>query len=190
MSRAIRICVFFCVSALFAITATSRADTTITFDYTGAEQTLAIPAGVTSVSVLAVGGMGAPEPVVPPAVFGGYGAVVSGAVSVKPASTLYVEVGGNGRNTAGGFNGGGDSNGGAGGGGGASDVQTCSITAASYLDGDPLLSRLLIAAGGGGAGYPGGSVSAVGAGGNAGEPGGSGGGGVYGGDGVAPGHVE
>lgn len=151
---------------LLVLAASARADTAFTFSYTGGEQTLAIPAGVTSVHVTAIGGKGAPESVGSPLVLGGYGAVVSATVAVQPSSTLYVEVGGNGQFTDGGFNGGGSIAGqGGGGGGGATDVQTCSISAASCPSGgSAFASRLLIAAGGGGVGYNGYSVTTAGAG--------------------------
>jgi hypothetical protein len=176
------------VAAILATAVTARADTTVTFSYTGAEQTLTIPAGVGSVQVSAIGGMGAPEPTGSPLVLGGYGAVVSGTVPVQSGSTLYVEVGGNGRYIDGGFNESGRI--GAGGGGGASDVQTQSCTLEATLGNDctsQLASRLLVAAGGGGAGYSEGAQSNAGSGGDAGSPGGAGGGGTAGGGGGQPG---
>jgi Glycine rich protein len=137
-----------------------------TFVYTGAEQTFVVPAGVHSVQVLAVGGHGGRAGLDP---IGGVAAQVTGALTVRPGETLYVEVGGNGAPGeagsqelhAGGFNGGGD---GAGGGGGASDVRSSLLGAGLSPD-----DRLLVAGGGGGAGvsgyFPGGF------GGAAGEPG-------------------
>ena len=78
---------------------------------------------------------------------------MTGIVNVTPGQTLYVEVGGNGTDAdlggTGGFNGGGDGGGtgGASGGGGASDVRTSPRAAGLAPD-----TRLIIAAGGGGAG--------------------------------------
>ena len=111
--------------------------TTCEFAYTGAEQSFTVPAGISSVHVLAQGGIG-DGPV------GGGGALVEADLTVTPGDTLYVEVGGSGQD--GGFNGGGAgtvSNGG----GGASDIRTKPASDADTLD-----SRLLVAAGGGGTG--------------------------------------
>lgn len=149
---------------VFALAPAAQADTTsVTFFYSGSEQSLSLPPGVAQVHVDAVGGRGgnsvswsgtAVEP-------GGDGLTVSVEIPVNGATTLYVEVGGNGQDgdfgtdAAGGWNGGGagKSNVGAGG-GGASDVRTIpSGTSGS------LASRLVVAGGGAGAavGGPGGS---------------------------------
>jgi hypothetical protein len=122
---------------------------TCSFFYTGAEQSFAVPAGVSSVSVAAVGGAGGDggDP-------GGLGGTAAGSVSVLPGSTLYVEVAGTGAppgsGGGAGYNGGGSSSFG-GSGGGASDVRTVPCA----LSGCPgssrsLASRLVVAAGGGG----------------------------------------
>ena len=155
-----------------------------TFAATGAEQTFTVPAGVSSVHVVArgaPGGRGAsldssPSP-------GGMGAVVSGDLAVTAGEVVYVEVGGapsfdanacypglGGVPCVGGFNGGGSSHFG-GGGGGASDVRTLTGS-----DAGTLASRLLVAAGGGGGGEFCLSSGLVGggAGGNAGAKGGDG----------------
>jgi hypothetical protein len=106
-----------------------------TFVYTGAEQTWAVPAGVSAVQVTAVGAPGAAGS----GGAGGNGARVTATLAVPAATTtLYVEVGGNigtypgfGLNT---FNGGGvGRSGGGGSGGGASDVRTCSLSACGAL---------------------------------------------------------
>jgi hypothetical protein len=115
------------------------------FKYTGAEQEFKVPAGVTSVHVVAVGSHGGPSlaPVL------GLGAVVSGTLSVTPEQVLYVEVGGVP------FNGGGVDPAPAfeGDGGGASDVRTLSIGAEPSPGNEAsLASRRLVAAGGGGRG--------------------------------------
>ena len=113
------------------------------FGYTGAEQTFVVPAGVTSVQVVAIGSEGG---TVTNAALGGVGAVVRGELSVTPEEVLFVEVGGVP------FNGGGASTHG-GGGGGASDVRTVSIGAEPSPGNEASLnSRLLVAAGGGGGG--------------------------------------
>lgn len=115
---------------------------------TGSEDSFSVPAGVTQVSVVAVGGAGDNTgwAYVP-------AAQVSGVLTVSPAAVLYVEVGGDG--PSGGFNGGGV--GGSGSccngsrGGGASDVRTV-----SSADSGSLASRLLVAGGSGGEGGAGG----------------------------------
>jgi hypothetical protein len=155
---------------------TAHAETTTTFYHTGSEQTIAIPAGVTRAMVTAVGGKGGPGAnggEYAGSAPGGYGAMVSGWISVTPTSTLIVEVAGTGRDS-------GDSGGG---GGGASDVRTSAS----------LASRLLVAAGGGGGGIPGGGNLSGGAGGNAsqaGETGRSDTGGSYGGQGGGAGNAS
>src|SRR5262249_17762787 len=123
------------------------------------EQMFTVPAGVTSVHVVAKGASGGNA--------GGKGAVVSGDVAVAEGDTLYVEVGGGSD-----FNGGGAPPlEGAGVGGGASDVRTITRTAPGTLG-----SRLLVAAGGGGGGAafgagPNSAFSPGGAGGDAGTAG-------------------
>ncbi len=183
----------------------------VTFRSTGAEQTFTVPAGVSSVDIVAVGARGGSAG----ASFGpgGFGGIAAAVLPVSPGQALYVEVGGNGGsgrgsavNGAGGFNGGGRGGAGGGGGGGASDVRTSPATAA-----DSLASRVIVAGGGGGgadssgggnAGAPGpgpagggaGSQNSGGAGGppggmltSGGSPGGPGGGGNGGtGSGVFP----
>jgi Fibronectin type III domain len=137
-------------------------DVTCKFSFTNApDQTFKVPAGVSSVKVVAVGAPGgAAGPRFPSPTPGGAGAVASGTVSVAGGQTLYVEVGGAGdagfTDSAGGFNGGGPGDTapgcgcpGSGGGGGASDVRTAPYSQFGVLTMDP---RLLIAGGGGGAG--------------------------------------
>ncbi len=180
------------------------------FQSTGAEQQFTVPAGVGSVNVELVGGDGGygynlDSSTVSP---GGVGATAVAVLAVHPGELLFVEVGVDGAagstappdlqagNGAGGFNGGGagaapTGNGGGynasgGGGGGASDVRTCSISAATA--GQPaacagersLGSRLVVAAGGGGGGGEGSVVVYGGAGGPAGAAGGDGQSDMYG----------
>jgi hypothetical protein len=152
---------------LVAWSPAAAAAETVVFEPTGAEQTFTVPAGVTSVHVVAVGarggtGAGAPVP-------GGFGAVAIADLAVTPGQVLFVNVGTNGANGVaggGGFNGGGDSGTPAGnhggGGGGASDVRTISRSL-----GTSVFSRLIVAGGGGGSG----GASLAGAGGNAGQAG-------------------
>jgi Glycine rich protein len=133
----------FAIALLAASSAVAETIST-TFSYTGAEQTFTVPAGVTSVHVVATGAVGGtPEE----GGTGGRGAVVSGDLSVTPGEALYAEVGGQAQEVLeglGGFNGGGN---GTGSGGGASDVRTAMRSAPNTLE-----SRLLVAAGGGGGG--------------------------------------
>src|SRR6187200_3381342 len=95
-----------------SIGATSAAATTQTFTYTGSEQTFTVPAGVSTIHVLAIGGQGGKAGEV-----GGLAAEVQGDLTVKPGQVFYVEVGGNsggggGPVNPGGFNGGGEGAGG------------------------------------------------------------------------------
>ena len=139
----------------------------MTFLYTGGEQTFTVPAGVTTLHVVAIGGAGGAS-----AVFGGAAAQVTADLAVTPGQTLYIEVGGKGKDGAsggaGGFNGGAAGGFGgtsaAGGGGGASDIRT--------LPGPSLSpdTRQIIAAGGGGGGATG--TEGIGGAGGAAESGG------------------
>jgi hypothetical protein len=130
-------------------TGTLATPTTCMYSSNGSEQTFTVPAGVTSVSVVAIGGVGGPGISTGT---GGFGAAVSGQLPTSPGATLFVEVGSNGV-AAGGdsFNGGGSSattDGTSGSGGGESDVRTVSMTDSATT----LASRLLVAGGGGGGG--------------------------------------
>jgi Divergent InlB B-repeat domain len=130
-----------------------------------------VPAGVTSLSVLAFGapgGLGGQTLSGLPG-HGADGARVAGVLTVTAGATLYVEVGGPGgegktnfgfaEGGAGGFNGGGAGGGGGtvtesggGGGGGATDLRTVPCASACPGEATSLASRLLVAAGGGGGG--------------------------------------
>ena len=148
---------------------------TCTFASTGSEQAFAVPEGVGSVQVVAVGAAGGTS--VFGGAAGGRGAVVDGDLTGTSGQTLYVEVGGapgssgcaTGQVCQGGFNGGGSTPYFGAGGGGASDVRTVSSS-----DAGTLASRLLVAAGGGGAGDNSGRCSPGGAGGDAGASGSNG----------------
>ncbi|MBL7809091.1 MAG: HYR domain-containing protein, partial [Saprospiraceae bacterium] len=130
----------------------------VIFDYTGAEQTWVVPAGVTSIMVNAIGAKGGDGA----STQGGLGGQVTATLAVTPGETLRIYVGGQG-NTCddispspcqnGGFNGGGNTNvtcnspgnpQHAGTGGGASDIRR---------GGNALTDRILVAAGGGGGGF-------------------------------------
>ncbi|HEX4751406.1 MAG TPA: hypothetical protein VH268_00805 [Solirubrobacterales bacterium] len=119
----------------------------------GSTSDFAVPAGVRSIQVHAVGGRGAAKS----GKQGGLAAAVSGALEVEPGELLWAVVGGNATGSEGGSNGGGSGGISAlgeavgGGGGGASDIRTVDPTFDPF--GAPSLeSRLIIAAGGGGAG--------------------------------------
>jgi hypothetical protein len=161
----------------------------VTFTYTDGEQTYTVPAGVESLQVQAVGANGGDRANGYRTVLGGRGGMVTGDLAVAagtaitPGDTLYVAVGGTfaaGRT----FNVGGEGGGNAGGGGGATEVRACSRGSTSCLYGVPSeLTRLIVAAGGGGAGGCSQSnladpacFSLAGPGGSAGEPGGIAGG--------------
>ena len=119
------------------------------FTYTGDVQTLRLPEGVGTISVLADGAAGGDGPTLGD---GGLGGRVSAQLQVPAGGLLYVMVGGRGLKgvggqpvTPGGFNGGGNSNNAGGSGGGASDVRLDWPGAPGSLN-----SRLLVASGGGG----------------------------------------
>jgi len=144
--------------------------TTIVYLPTAAEQTFTVPAGVTSINVIAIGaagGAGAAPVGGGASGAGGLGEQVSGTLAVTPGNTLFVEVGGVGVagtttvGGAGGFNGGaagaGTADTGGGGGGGASDIRTVSNAVTGTLT-----SRLIVAGGGGGGGGGGDCIAGVG----------------------------
>lgn len=151
--------------------------TTLTFNYTGAQQSFTVPAGVTSVQISAAGAGGGGNG----SSAGGAGGAASGTLAVTPGQVVYVYVGGGGGAGgigvagAAGWNGGGTSQTqplgvGGGGGGGASDVR---------LGGTALSNRALVAAGGGGS--SGGGIAAGNGGGTTGGAGTTSGGGGGGG---------
>jgi hypothetical protein len=149
MRRALRFLAMLVTAVALSTPAVAQA---AAFAYTGAEQSYTVPAGVSSLSITAVGAAGGGP--LSGGLAAGRGAVVSGVVNVAPGQVLYVEVGGSGGSPAGGFNGGGDSGTRDGlsvyGGGGGSDVRTLPMSAGAISSN----SRLIVAAGGGGSGYP------------------------------------
>jgi glycine rich protein len=155
--------------------AADAAADTVVFSSTGAEQTFVVPAGVSKVTVVAVGAPGGGACAGVPT--GGVGARMTGDMTVAAGQVLFVEVGGKATFTTtspyygvGGFNGGADGGTPNGhGGGGASDLRTVARSKSGSLS-----SRLLIAAGGGGTGAFTGCASYGDTGGNAGEDGGGG----------------
>lgn len=124
------------------------AQTTQTFNYTGAMQTFVVPANVTSITVDVVGGQGADNGTA----LGGRGGRVQGVLAVNPGDQLNIFVGRAGINSlnqpADAFDGGGgvysySTCGLAGTGGGGTDIR---------LNGITLNDRAVSAGGGGGAG--------------------------------------
>jgi hypothetical protein len=122
-----------------------------TFRYTGAEQSFNVPAGVTQLTIVALGTRGAG------ARSGAHGGRVYAVIPVTPGEQLAVFVGAEGSGTSGGFNGGGSAGGSAYdcycpgyGGGGASDIRQ---------GGDKLGDRVLVVGGGGGEGGKGNDYS-------------------------------
>src|SRR5207248_6334397 len=75
------------IGALACMVGPASAATQV-FSYTGGEQTFMVPAGASSVSVVAIGGSGGTSSMIA----GGLGAQVSGTLSVTPGEVLYVEV--------------------------------------------------------------------------------------------------
>jgi hypothetical protein len=114
-----------------------------TFNYTGAEQTFNVPAGVRKLTVVAVGARGGGEDYESRNIQS-FGGRVWAIVPVTPGEKLAIFVGGQGSQPSGGFNGGGSGTGKLEGygGGGASDVRQ---------GGDTLNDRILVVGGGGGA---------------------------------------
>ncbi len=110
----------------------------VTFNYTGSQQSWTVPSGITTVTIECYGAQGGNS--------GGEGGYASADYPVTPGSTLYIYVGG-----TNGYNGGGTGGADDGvnrNGGGASDVR---------FGGTALSNRVVVAGGGGGeGGWPGG----------------------------------
>ena len=137
---------------------------TVTYNYTGTEQVFTPPTGITRLQFELVGGRGGDAAAL--STVGGQADKVRTADVSHAVQQFFVNVGGAGSSTEGGYNGGGAPGyigGGAsnrqGGGGGASDIRTVAGTEPGSLG-----SRIIVAGGGGGA-------SAFLNGGNAGMPG-------------------
>ncbi len=161
--------------------------------YTGGYQQVAVPAGATSVEIIATGGDGGGDAAL---TYGGLGARIDGHLAVSPGDMLEIGVGAagenptkNGTGAAGGWGGlwasggpgrsdGSDYLRNSGGGGGATTVE--------LVDPNRVSSTVLIAGAGGGVGGDSGILSGGGMGGKAGDP-------IKGGDGstgqgLHPGH--
>lgn len=112
----------------------------VIFAFTGSEELFIVPAGVSQLSIEAWGAQGGAN-WVNNTNYGGYSRA---DFAVNPGDTLYIRVGGQASGISGGYNGGGNGDTGGQGGGGATDVRTVSNT---------LNDRIIVAGGGGGAGY-------------------------------------
>jgi hypothetical protein len=129
-----------------------------TFKYTGGKQSFKVPAGVTQITVTAIGGGGAAGGDIfsGDTSSGGKGGSVTATIPVKPGERLGIFVGGSGRH--GGFNGGGAS--------GPSCSKACFNFGGGASDvrqrGDELGDRVVVAAGGGGGGANGNGYSTSG----------------------------
>ncbi len=123
------------------------AQSSVTFNYTGAVQYYTVPSCVTSIQVTCAGAQGGGTAGNSP---GGRGSIMTGTIAVVPGQILEIRVGGQGAQVTGGWNGGGNgtsilpgntNNTASWGGGGASDVRI-----APYA----LAQRLVVGGGGGG----------------------------------------
>ena len=122
---------FYKILFLLLTTWSINAQTTVNFAYTGAAQTWTVPAGVTSVTVVAKGASGLGSGL-------GLGGTVSATLAVISGQVLNIYVGGQN-----GYNGGGNPSGSnANKGGGATDIRT----------GAALTTRILVAGAGGSSG--------------------------------------
>lgn len=110
------------------------------FSYTGAVQTYVVPPGVTSLEIEVFGAQGGAN-WVNNVNYGGY---TKGVLNVSPGEILELYVGGQASTISGGFNGGGNGEGAGKGGGGGTDVRRFPYS---------LNDRIIVAGGGGGAGY-------------------------------------
>lgn len=131
------------------------------FDYTGDYQTFVAPeTGIYKIQAWgAQGGASRENNVVSTVRVGGYGSYTAGMIDLQKGQTLYIYVGGKGKNgvksgyAAGGYNGGGrgdhdhSDDEAAGGGGGATDIR---LVSGAWNDFASLKSRIMVAAGGGG----------------------------------------
>lgn len=142
----------------------------LNFGYTGAVQSVTLPKGTYKLECWGAQGGNSNQS---NGTYGngGKGGYSTGILNVSTNTTIYITVGGQGQNgalntrTAGGFNGGGDgygtnNSGVGGGGGGASDISLMHpvFSQSSYFinkirDTNSLLSRIIVAGGGGSAGY-------------------------------------
>ncbi|HKT01195.1 MAG TPA: hypothetical protein VJT31_16850, partial [Rugosimonospora sp.] len=96
-------------ATLFGALPAHAAPTTVTFVFTGAEQTFTVPKNVRRLAVTLVGGSGgtAADAGARTGGQGGAGASIHATVAVTPGQILYLQIGGTGAVPAAGYNGGG-----------------------------------------------------------------------------------
>lgn len=155
---------------MYGISSANSNSAVMNFDYTGSVQTATLTPGRYKLECWGAQGGNSNQS---NGTYGngGKGGYSTGILNVSTNTTIYITVGGQGQNgvlntrTAGGFNGGGDgygtnNSGVGGGGGGASDISLTSpvFSHSSYFinnirDTNSLLSRIIVAGGGGSAGY-------------------------------------
>lgn len=155
---------------MYGIGSANSNGSVMNFDYTGSVQTATLTPGAYKLECWGAQGGNSNQS---NGTYGngGKGGYSTGILNVSTNTTIYITVGGQGQNgilntrTAGGFNGGGDgygtnNSGVGGGGGGASDISLMSpvFSHSSYFinnirDTNSLLSRIIVAGGGGSAGY-------------------------------------
>lgn len=155
---------------MYGVGSANSNSSVMNFDYTGSVQTTTLTPGTYKLECWGAQGGNSNQS---NGTYGngGKGGYSTGILNVSTNTTIYITVGGQGQNgilntrTAGGFNGGGDgygtnNSGVAGGGGGASDISLMSpvFSHSSYFinnirDTNSLLSRIIVAGGGGSAGY-------------------------------------
>ncbi len=189
MGRVASLVVVFALGLVVFVPPAAAVPAPRTFGYTGAEQSYAVPHGVTLLTVTAAGGHGGPTVNI-----GQSGLTLTAYLPVRPGEILFTEVGQSGSYQGGpGFGGGGAAGKDirsnivdAGSGGGATDVRTCSERASKCAGGGSSVgSRLIVAGGGGGSGGAGGgSGNLCGSSGGGGSAGASAGGGSQGGQAV------
>ena len=83
-------------AAFFLLFAAQACANTVVFESTNAEQIFSVPAGVTDLHVIAIGGKGGGARIKNSSLAGGAGAKASADLVVSPGQALYVEVGGEG----------------------------------------------------------------------------------------------
>lgn len=155
---------------MYGVGSANSNSSVMNFDYTGSVQTTTLTPGTYKLECWGAQGGNSNQS---NGTYGngGKGGYSTGILNVSTNTTIYITVGGQGQNgvlntrTAGGFNGGGDgygtnNSGVGGGGGGASDISLTSpvFSHSSYFinnirDTNSLLSRIIVAGGGGSAGY-------------------------------------
>jgi hypothetical protein len=159
-----------CLAALVGATDATAAPTVTKFSFTGSEQSFTVPAGVTSMHVVAIGGRGGKGAGNVTGGGFGFGSVVSADVAVTPGDVVKVVVGGNGGDAVGATGGTGGFSGSVGSGGDGGSAKTSTIQKGggggggmsyAYVDGQGILPGFLVGAAGGGGGG-GGAVAGVG----------------------------